>query len=126
MPVEFIGFIGANPASETTPYKGPVLDRDYVETMAIAHDEGGFDRALVAFHATSPDSILIAGHALSVTKKLGLMIAHRPGFTAPTVAARQLATLDQFSRGRVAVHIITGASDEELARDGDHLTKDER
>ncbi|WP_426009526.1 LLM class flavin-dependent oxidoreductase [Caulobacter sp. DWR2-3-1b2] len=54
------------------------------------------------------------------------MIAHRPGFTAPTVAARQLATLDQFTGGRVAVHIITGGSDDELAKDGDHLTKDER
>jgi alkanesulfonate monooxygenase len=54
------------------------------------------------------------------------MIAHRPGFTAPTVAARQLATLDQFTGGRVAVHIITGGSDDELRKDGDHLTKDER
>ena len=54
------------------------------------------------------------------------MIAHRPGFTAPTLAARQLATLDHFSRGRAAVHIITGGNDAELRQDGDHLTKDER
>ena len=54
------------------------------------------------------------------------MIAHRPGFTAPTIAARQLATLDHFTGGRVAVHIITGGSDQELKKDGDHLTKDER
>ena len=33
---------------------------------------------------------------------------------------------DHFTGGRVAVHIITGGSDEELAKDGDHLTKDER
>ena len=44
---------------------------------------------------------------------------HRPGFTQPTVAARQLATLDQLLGGRVAVHIITGGADEEMARDGD-------
>jgi alkanesulfonate monooxygenase len=55
-----------------------------------------------------------------------VLIAHRPGFTAPTLAARQLATLDQFSKGRVAVHVITGGNDTELAQDGDHLTKDER
>jgi alkanesulfonate monooxygenase len=54
------------------------------------------------------------------------MIAHRPGFTAPTLAARQFATLDQFTGGRVAVHIITGGSDVELRQDGDFLTKDER
>jgi alkanesulfonate monooxygenase len=126
MPVEFIGFIGTSHASEIHPHRGPVIDRTYVETVARAHDAGGFDRALVAFGSSSPESILVAGHAASVTERLGLMIAHRPGFTAPTVAARQLATLDQFTGGRVAVHIITGGSDEEMRRDGDHLTKDER
>jgi len=103
-----------------------VIDRDYVERVARAHDEGGFDRALVAFGSTSPESQLVVAHAASVTQRLGFMIAHRPGFTAPTVAARQLATLDQFTGGRVAVHIITGGSDDELAKDGDHLTKDQR
>jgi len=42
------------------------------------------------------------------------------------LAARQLASLDQLSDGRLAVHIITGGSDEEQGRDGDFLTKDER
>jgi alkanesulfonate monooxygenase len=126
MSVEFIGFIGVNGASEIHPNTGPALDRDYVETMARAHDAGGFDRALVAFGSALPDSLIVVAHAASVTSRLGFMIAHRPGFTAPTVAARQLATLDQFTGGRIAVHIITGGSDAELARDGDHLTKDER
>ena len=126
MPVEFIGYIGTQHQSEIHPAKGPVIDRDYVERVARAHEDGGFDRALVAFGSTSPESQLVVAHAASVTQRLGFMIAHRPGFTAPTVAARQLATLDQFSGGRVAVHIITGGSDDELAKDGDHLTKDQR
>jgi len=126
MPVEFIGIIGTQHQSEIHPAQGPVIDRDYVENIARAHEEGGFDRALVAFGSTSPESQLVVAHAASVTQRLNFMIAHRPGFTAPTVAARQLATLDQFTGGRVAVHIITGGSDEELAKDGDHLTKDER
>jgi alkanesulfonate monooxygenase len=126
MPVEFIGYIGTQHQSEIHPAQGPVIDRDYVERVARVHDEGGFDRALVAFGSTSPESQLVVAHAASVTERLGFMIAHRPGFTAPTVAARQLATLDQFTGGRVAVHIITGGSDDELAKDGDHLTKDER
>jgi alkanesulfonate monooxygenase len=54
------------------------------------------------------------------------MLAHRPGFTAQTLAARQLATLDHLTDGRVAVHIITGGNDRELEQDGDWLTKDER
>lgn len=126
MSLEFIGYIGTRDFSETRPASGPVLDVDYVTRVARAHDEGGFDRALVAFHSNSPESILIAQHAASVTRRLGLMIAHRPGFTAPTLAARQFATLDQISGGRAAVHIITGGDDAELRQDGDVLTKDER
>lgn len=126
MPVEFIGYIGSNGSSETRPNVGPVIDVGYVEAVAKAHEKGGFDRALVAFGSSSPESQLIVAHAGQVTERLGFMIAHRPGFTAPTLAARQLATLDQFTGGRIAVHIITGGSDEEMRRDGDHLTKAER
>jgi alkanesulfonate monooxygenase len=45
---------------------------------------------------------------------------------APTVAARKLATLDQFSGGRLAVHIISGGDDGEQRKDGDFITHDER
>src|SRR5918993_1030091 len=124
--VEFIGFVGTQYQSETHPAKGPVVDLDYIRAVAQAQEYGGFDRFLVAFHSTAPDSLLAAAYAASVTERINLMIAHRPGFTAPTVAARQLATLDHLTGGRAGVHIITGGSDRELAQDGDHLTKDER
>jgi alkanesulfonate monooxygenase len=126
MGVTFIGFVGNHNASETVARSGPVLNLSYVETIAKVQEHGGFDRVLLAFHAESPDSLLVGQHVAAVTGRLGLMIAHRPGFTAPTLAARQLATLDHISGGRAAVHIITGAEDSELARDGDHLTKPER
>lgn len=44
----------------------------------------------------------------------------------PTVAAKALATLDQFGPGRAVVHFISGGSDAEQAREGDHLPKDQR
>jgi alkanesulfonate monooxygenase len=66
MPVEFIGIIGTQHQSEIHPAQGPVIDRDYVERIARAHDEGGFDRALVAFGSTSPESQLVVAHAASV------------------------------------------------------------
>ena len=126
MSVEFIGYVGHFNSSETMRRTGLALDPGYVEAVAKAHEHVGFDRVLVAFNSTSAESILVGQHIAAVTQRLGLMIAHRPGFTAPTLAARQLATLDHFSRGRAAVHIITGGNDAELAQDGDHLTKDER
>jgi alkanesulfonate monooxygenase len=126
MSVEFIGYVGHFNSSETMRREGPAIDIDHIEATAKAQEYVGFDRVLIAFNSTSAESILVAQHIASVTQRLKVMIAHRPGFTAPTLAARQLATLDQISRGRVAVHIITGGNDTELAQDGDHLTKDER
>lgn len=126
MTIEFIGFIGNHNASETIPRQGPVIDRDFIRASAAIHEAGGFDRVLLAFHSSTPESLLVGQYVASVTKRLKLMLAHRPGFTAPTLAARQLATLDHLTGGRTAVHIITGGNDRELAQDGDWLTKDER
>ncbi|MCH4089831.1 LLM class flavin-dependent oxidoreductase [Acetobacter sp.] len=126
MPVEFIGYVSAQEQTEVVGPNGPAVDPDYIAGSALLQERGGFDRALVAFHSTSPDSLLVAQHAASATRKLGLLIAHRPGFVAPTLAARQFATLDQLTGGRVAMHVITGGNDRELQADGDHLTKVER
>jgi len=121
MSVEFIGFITNNNSSETVVRTGPILDPTYIETVAKAHELAGFDRALLAFHSTIPDALQVGQHVLSVTKKLKVMIAQRPGFTAPTLLARQLATIDQLSGGRVSLHVITGGNATELRQDGNTL-----
>ena len=127
MPVKFIGYIGFSDHSEIHSLNLiRNLDKEYVEAAALAQEEGGFDRVLIPFGSNSPESQIVAAHAAAITTRLGFLIAHRPGFTQPTVAARQLATLDQLSGGRVAVHIITGGADAEMARDGDRTTKTER
>jgi alkanesulfonate monooxygenase len=127
MSVEFIGFISNNHSSETIVRSGPVLDRYHIETVAKAHENAGFDRALLAFHSTTPDSLQIAQHVLGITDRLNVLIAQRPGFTAPTLIARQLAAVDQLYGGRVALHVITGGNATELRQDGNTLDdKDER
>ncbi|MES2303231.1 MAG: LLM class flavin-dependent oxidoreductase [Pseudomonadota bacterium] len=120
MPVKFIGYIGFNNSSEIHgAIRSRILDRDYVDAAAKAQEAGGFDRVLIPFGSNTPESQIVAAHAAAITDTLGFLVAHRPGFTQPTLAARQLATLDQLSGGRVAVHIITGGADDEMARDGD-------
>jgi alkanesulfonate monooxygenase len=127
MSIEFIGFISNNNSSETIVRQGPVIDRHHIETVAKAHENAGFDRALLAFHSTTPDSLQIGQHVLGVTEKLKVMIAQRPGFTAPTLIARQLATIDQLWHDRVSVHVITGGNATELKQDGNTVDdKDER
>jgi alkanesulfonate monooxygenase len=126
MPVEFIGMISTRDQSETRRSSGPVVDRDYVRRFARAHEDAGFDRVLIGYSSSQPDGTQVAAYAAAHTDRLSFLVAHRPGFVAPTLAARSFATLDQFAGGRTAVHIITGGSDGEQRRDGDHLPKDER
>jgi alkanesulfonate monooxygenase len=126
MPVEFIGMIGTKNESEIRLTAGPVIDPDYVRRFARAHEDAGFDRVLIGYSSARPDGTQVAAYAAAHTERLSFLVAHRPGFVAPTLAARTFATLDQFSGGRIAVHIITGGSDAEQRRDGDHLSKDER
>ncbi len=126
MPVEFIGMIHTNDGSESRPQTTPLLDPDFTRRHAQAHEDAGFDRVLIGYGSSWPEGTQVAAHVAAHTQRLGLLIAHRPGFVFPTLAARQFATLDQFSGGRVAVHVITGGNDAEQRRDGDYLAKDER
>ena len=130
MPVEFIGMIGTRPASEmdgpSVSIIGGTVDPAFVRHFARVHEEGGFDRVLIGYSSTGPDGFSVAAYAASVTEHLSFLIAHRPGFVAPTLAARKAATLDHFTGGRIALHIITGGSDAEQQRDGDWLDHDAR
>ena len=123
MPVDFIGMIAPQEYSEILAPSGPPVDAAFTRRFSQAHEDAGFDRVLIGYFSTAPDGMVVASHVFGATSRLGVLLAHRPGFVAPTVAARQLATLDQFSGGRLAVHIITGGDDAEMARDGDHLDK---
>jgi alkanesulfonate monooxygenase len=124
--VEFIGMIAPQHYSEVMPPSGPVVDPTFTIDFAKAHEDAGFDRVLIGYFSTAPDGFIVASWVLQATERLGVLLAHRPGFVAPTVAARKFATLDQFSGGRLAAHIITGGSDEDQARDGDFLDKPAR
>ena len=126
MSIEFIGMIQSQQVSETHAPQGPVIDRDYVRAFAQAHESAGFDRVLVPHHSTGPSATLTIAYAAAHTERVHYMLAHRPGFTTPTLAARQIASLDQFSGGRLGVHFISGGSDDEQKRDGDYLDHDQR
>ena len=115
MPVRIIGMIGVTPPSSDAALhviEGD-LSPDYLVKCARAHDDAGFDLALVGYSSSSAEGFLVALHAANHTKQLGYLVAHRPGFVAPTLMARKIATFDHLTKGRLAVHIITGKTDEE-------------
>ena len=130
MSIEFIGIAATAPHSETeaapTQAQTDPVQPGYLGELARAHEEAGFDRVLVAHSSASPDGFTVADQVLSRTQRLGVLLAHRPGFVAPTYAARKFATLDAFQPGRVAIHHITGGDELDQKRDGDFADHDRR
>ena len=88
MPVEFIGMMAPQESSEIVAAAGPVVDPAVTRRFAQAHEDSGFDRVLIGYFSTMPDGFAVASYVLAHTERLGVLLAHRPGFVAPTVAAR--------------------------------------
>ncbi|WP_028062999.1 LLM class flavin-dependent oxidoreductase [Solirubrobacter soli] len=126
MSVEFIGHVFPHEFSETIAATGPYIQPDYLRALAKAHEASGFDKVLIPHSSSMADGFILADQTLAATERLGVLLAHRPGFVAPTVAARKYATIDAFHPGRIALHTITGGDDVDQARDGDWLDKPAR
>ncbi|QEO09451.1 NtaA/DmoA family FMN-dependent monooxygenase [Protaetiibacter larvae] len=54
------------------------------------------------------DSAVFGGYAAAQTKNVGFLLTYNTSFEHPYFVARQLATLDNFSGGRVAFNAVTG------------------
>lgn len=127
MPVEFISATHTTPSTEATgPGRHFGFDVDYTRKFVRALDDGGFDWTLVAYGSPSPDSLQVAQFVVNNSERIKPMLAHRPGFVFPTLAAKSFATIDQIGRGRLGIHIISGGNDIEQRREGDYLTKQQR
>src|SRR3989442_2817708 len=99
---------------------------DYLVEVAKAAEEAGFKFALVPVGTTCQDAWLASAVVAGRTEKLKFLVAMRPGFLAPTLAAKMSNTLDQLTGGRVLINVVTGGYPAELAADGDFTEHDER
>lgn len=126
MSLEILGMITATPSAEVDQPLGEAVDAEFVREFAQAHEQAGFDRALVGYFSNGAEGAVVSSFIAAATSRLGILLAYRPGVIAPPLAARQLATLDQFSDGRLALNVISGGSDIDQQRDGDFLDHDQR
>ncbi|MDT5361823.1 MAG: alkanesulfonate monooxygenase [Mycobacterium sp.] len=124
--VEFISAINARESSELFPKPGRGLDAAYLRKYARSLEDFGFDYTLVAYNSDRFDPFTVSAALTQYTDQLKPIVALRPNIMHPTVAAQALASLDQLSEGRAVVHIISGGSAEEQARQRDFTTKEER
>ncbi|MGT0247957.1 LLM class flavin-dependent oxidoreductase [Burkholderia pyrrocinia] len=126
MPVDIIGMITATPGAEVDVPGGAAVQPDYVRRFARAHEAAGFDQILVGHFSNAADGFIVASFAAAATERIRILLAHRPGVIVPSAAARQIATLDVFSGGRLALNVVSGGDDSDLQRDGDFVPHDAR
>ena len=102
MPVRIIGMIGVTPPanSATLLVIEGAISPSFIIDFARAHEAAGFDMALVGYTSSSAEGFLVAMHAAARTERLSYLLAHRPGFVAPTLFARKVATFDQLTGGK--------------------------
>ena len=60
------------------------------------------------------------------TERLKFLVAFRPGYYSPTMAAQMAATFQRHSQGRLMVNIVTGGESAEQRSYGDFLDKEGR
>ena len=82
------------------------VDLGYYKQLALAYDQLGYTGALFATGAH--DVWVLAGALLSYTERLKLLVAIHPGLIAPTLLAKMAATLQEFSRGRLLINVVSG------------------
>jgi len=97
------------------------IDLAYLQQIAGAADNLGYEGVLIPTGRSCEDPWVIASSLIGSTKKLKFLVAVRPGLHQPSLAARMAATFDRLSGGRLLVNLVTGGDQAELEGDGVYL-----
>ncbi len=99
---------------------------DYLASVAQAAEQVGFTAALRPTGLWCEDAWLTTAMLVGRTERLKFLVAFRPGFVSPTLAAQQAATFQRHSQGRLLLNVVTGGESHEQRAYGDFLDKDAR
>jgi alkanesulfonate monooxygenase len=113
--------VGFGPTSARRP-----ADLDYLSQVARAAEQVGFNAVLTPTGTHCEDAWLTTAALIRETSSLRFLVAFRPGFIAPTLAAQQAATFQRLSKGRLLLNIVTGGNAAEQRSFGDWLDHDQR
>lgn len=99
---------------------------DYLGQIARSVEQLGFEAVLTPTGSWCEDAWLTTAALSQVTKRLKFLVAFRPGFISPTLAAQQAQTFQRLTGGRLLLNVVTGGDPTEQRRFGDFLDHDER
>jgi len=88
---------------------------EYNQKLAQTAEKAGFDYALSQIRFTAGygadnqhESVSFSQALLHATTKLKVLAAILPGPWSPAVVAKQIATIDHISKGRIGINVVSG------------------
>ncbi len=117
-------------SAKETPHLQPAAQRPpsigYLAQIAAAAEHLGYEAVLTPTGTWCEDAWLTTAALLRETTRLRFLVAFRPGFLSPTLAAQMAATYQRISGGRLLLNVVTGGDADEQQRFGDWLNHDAR
>jgi alkanesulfonate monooxygenase len=101
-------------------------DLGYLTQISRAAEQLGFVGALTPTGAWCEDAWLTTAMLAQETERLKFLVAFRPGFVSPTLAAQMAATFQRHAPGRLLLNVVTGGESHEQRAYGDFLDKESR
>jgi dimethylsulfone monooxygenase len=107
--------------------EGMTIEWPYIRDLAAASEKQGFEVTLIAelnlndikgHRAPSLDCWALAPAVAAVTSQLELMLAVRPNYHSPSLAAKALSTLDTIAPGRLSLNVVSSWWKDEAAQYG--------
>jgi alkanesulfonate monooxygenase len=98
----------------------------YLNQIALAAETNGFEGVLTPTGAWCEDAWLTTAMLVETTRTLKFLVAFRPGFVSPTLAAQMAGTFQRHSEGRLLLNVVTGGETHEQQAYGDFLDKEQR
>ncbi|MFF7853322.1 LLM class flavin-dependent oxidoreductase [Streptomyces sp. NPDC007904] len=112
------------PASPSGGDRPPTVA--YLGQIARAAESLGFVGALTPTGAWCEDAWLTTAMVSQASERLKFLVAFRPGFVSPTLAAQMASTFQRQTGGRLLLNVVTGGESHEQRAYGDFLDKDSR
>ncbi len=121
---DVVGGGHGTPATATGRDRPPTVA--YLSQIARAAEDLGFVGALTPTGAWCEDAWLTTAMVSQQTERLKFLIAFRPGFLSPTLAAQMASTFQRQTGGRLLLNVVTGGESHEQRAYGDFLDKEAR
>jgi len=110
----------ADPSTRVAP------SLDYFTRVVAAAEAAGFEYLLIPVQTECWEAWITAAMMIGRSQSIRMLVAVRPGYVNPFLAAKMITTFDQLSGGRICVNLIAGQSDAESRAEGIRMAKEDR